>query len=247
MQINQAFLSLAIFSFISSAAPSYAQTYMPACECAINWTGLYIAGEVGMAANQQHTTFVNANYFNTIGPEVLGSNYEHRAQGVIAGGALGCNFQLRRLVIGLEGGAMATNLKKKRQSPFFPSTDTFTSHLEEIATGKLRLGYAYDTLLPYICGGWAGGREHVHLIDNSTNTAAHLKTWINGWTAGVGFDCKMVEWLSMGLEYDYTQLYYSNKETSCGRCGSGVGFGSPALKDSFHIQSLTMRLNYYFF
>ena len=219
------------------------------CPCdpdPVCWQGFYLNGQLGMGLDREHEKFANANYFNTLGPVLLGSDFNHKSEGFIAGGALGYNYQMESLVVGLEAGAVSSNFKKKRRSPFFPKTDVFTSHLQCITTAKARVGYACDTLLTYVTGGWASGHYALKLDDTSADTVAKSKTWANGWTVGVGFDCKFAGCLSMGLEYDYIQLQFHNKTASCPHCGIGVGLGSPKIDNRFQVQTLTVRVNYFF-
>lgn len=217
------------------------------CDCyPVSWEGFYINGQLGMGEDRGHAKFTNANFFNTLGPTLLGAHFNHNTQGVVGGGALGYHYQSDYFVAGIEGGAISTNCKKSYRSPFFPATDVYTSHLQYIANAKIRIGYACESLLTFITGGWAGGNTILNLNDTSSSAKAKLTQWTNGWTVGIGFDCKFAERLSMGLAYDYTYLKYNNKKASCPNCGIGVGLGSPQIDNNFDVQTLTLRLNYFF-
>lgn len=210
------------------------------------WQGFYLNGQLGMGENREHARFTNSNYFNTLGPVLLGSHYKDKAQGFVGGGALGYNYQNERLVLGVEAGGVSTNFKKSRNSPFFPATDIFSSHFQGIAFVKGRAGFAYEDWLLFATGGWAEGRQILKLRDTSSGIEAKLKTWAQGWTFGAGFDCKLAECLSMGMGYDYYRLQYPNKTANCSSCGSGIGLGSPKISTDFNIQTLTIRLSYFF-
>lgn len=238
--LKKQLLSFLVFSTIGLAA-NLRCDHFPVC-----WEGFYINGQLGMGSNQEHLRFTNPNYFNTIGPALVGNHFNKKTQGLVGGGALGFNYQSTHWVFGLEAGAVSTNLKNSRHSPFFPTTDRFYTQLQYIASGKARIGYAYDTLLTYMSGGWCGGEHLVRLEDTSNGIKAKSKTWTNGWTVGIGFDCKMAECYSMGLAYDYYSLRYGNKTTSCPNCEVGVGFGSPEISSQMYTQTLTVRLNYFF-
>lgn len=233
-------LILTIFTQLP-AQDTYVCESRPAC-----WEGFYLNGQLGMGVDREHSTFANANYFNTLGPVVLGSHFHHKAQGFVGGGALGFNCQFGRLVVGIEGGAISTNLNTSRASPFFPASDTFTSALQCIASGKGRIGYACDSLLIFASGGWAGGQHILKMKDPAGGVFSKSKTWARGWTVGGGFDCMFGGCYSLGLEYDYTQLRYRNKTLSCPNCGSGVGLGSPKVNNELYVQTLTIRFNYFF-
>lgn len=244
MQSTWKFLFISFFTFLNSFTGLLA--YLP-CDCyPVSWEGVYLSGQLGMGADREHTKFTNLNYFNTLGPAVLGTTFKHKSEGFIGGAALGYNYQADRLVFGVEAGGVSSNFKKTRKSPFFPATDVFSSHLECITTAKIRLGYSYDTLLTFISGGWAGGHDVLQLKDTQSGISAKLKTWVNGWTVGAGFDCRCADWFSLGLAYDYIQFQYHGKTATCPSCGVGVGLGSPALDNRFQVQTLTLRFNYFF-
>src|ERR1700688_4186066 len=84
--------------------------YFPPC-CPVDWQGFYLSGQLGMGSDQEHVKFVDPNYFNTLGPVILGTHFKHKAEGFIGGGALGYHYQWGDLVIGVEGGAVSSNLK----------------------------------------------------------------------------------------------------------------------------------------
>lgn len=240
-----------IFLFAFSlllAGPLIGQDSKCLCEDGpLSWQGFYLNGQLGAGGNRQDPKFTNANYFNTLGSVVLGDRFYCKSNGFVAGGALGYNYQIGQYVFGVEAGALTTNLKTSKQSRFFPETDRFSSHLQCIVNAKGRFGYIYDTMLMFISGGWAGGREGFKLIDASSFISASLRTWANGWTVGAGFECKLTPCYSMGLGYDFVQLEYKNKAASCSSCGIGVGLGSPKINERSHVQILTVRLSYFYY
>lgn len=83
------------------------------------WQGVYASVQIGEGWNLSDLEYVNPNYFNTLGPSVLGSNFSFRTNRLIAGGALGFNYQIEQLVLSLEGGALSSHFKKSLASPFF--------------------------------------------------------------------------------------------------------------------------------
>lgn len=247
MQSQQYLIKLVLFLFLASSTLFARPPFMPQCsDYETDWEGFYLSGQLGGGGNRERQKFTNLNYFNTLGPTLLGTSFKEKSLGFIGGAALGYQYHTECFVIGLEGGIVSSNLQKTRRSPFFPTTDVFSSRYTCLANGKLRLGYAFDQLLFFIAGGWAGGRHTVKLIDNESQTIARLKRWSNGWSIGAGFDCKLTNCFSLGIAYDYIQLHDKNKAAFCPTCGTGVGFGSPVLDNRSYVQTLTLRLNYFF-
>lgn len=207
------------------------------------WRGCYVSGQLGGGWNRSYLRFDNPNYFNTLGPTVLGSEFRFSPAGFIGGGALGYSWQVRCWVIGVEGGALATHLKQSLASPFFPDVDVYSYALQWLADAKVRVGYAGGCLLPYVAVGWAGSRVKLDLDDTDAGVADRLKKWVNGWTIGVGMDWRVRGRLSLGLSYDYYQLVFKGQGSLCPLCGTGVGFGTPVMSDRIHTQVVLARIN----
>src|SRR5258708_38719898 len=66
-----------------------------------SWTGCYIGGHIGGG----YAWTENANLANTsaFGDFFPGQGYANRTSGWMGGGQLGCNYQISRFVIGIEG------------------------------------------------------------------------------------------------------------------------------------------------
>jgi len=211
-----------------------------------SWKGVYIGAQLGTSWNRTNWQYTNPNYFNTLGPVILGNNFNFRSNGVAGGGNLGFNYQNGPLVLGLEGSVLGVDLEDKIMSPFFPTVDVYTSNVHWVATVKGRAGYACEKLLVYIDGGWAGGDTSLTLLDTEGNIRANSRLWANGWTAGAGADYKLTANLALGVAYDFIRLNVNNKSISCPSCGTGVGLGTPSVDGQIKIQAVTARLNYLF-
>lgn len=241
-------LVLLIASSKVSADPnfmSYCGDTYDCCPCEANWSGFYLTGQLGGAWHKHHARFRNANFFNTIGGLTLGNRFNYKSDGAfIGGGGIGMNYQWCNYVIGLEGGALGTNHRQHRRSPFFPATDRYSSNLHWLGFAKARLGYAYNCFLVFVTGGWAGTEPRIRLRSTPTGGApitARSRNWINGWTVGAGIDYKVWECLSIGVAYDYMS-FERHRRLSCAGC---VG-GTPRIKTNLYLQSVVFRLNYHF-
>ncbi len=211
-----------------------------------NWKGLYFSGQLGAGWPQASCNYDNPNYFNTYGAEVLGNHFNFNTNGFVGGGAFGYNLQIRHLVIGLESGILYTDFQKKIASPFFPDIDRYSYEMNWLASAKARIGIAYRRFLPFFTAGWAGTPMSLTLQDIPSSISAHRSKWINGWTLGGGFDCKVVNPLSLGIAYDYFQFNLDSKSIPCSLCGSGIGFGTPIVSSNIHTQTVTARINLHF-
>lgn len=214
-------------------------------ECCDMWQGFYLCGQLGGAWNDSDLKFVNPNYFNTIGPQVVGRHFAFDPSGFLGGGAIGFNYQYAMFVVGLEVGAQYTDSKQSRKSPFFPDLDTFSYEIKWKADVKGRLGWAYRQFLLFFTGGWAGSPIELTLNDPGAQIQATLKEWVNGWLVGGGLEYKFFRHFSVGLEYDYIFQKFTGERSSCPSCGTGAGFGTPTIDDRLHTNALFARISFH--
>jgi len=138
-----------------------------------------------------------------------------KPKGGLAGVTLGYNMQTGVWVWGLEGDIDASWMK---------GTDTSgtgvcsglgcTTKNSWLATGRGRIGYAWDRWLPYLTAGAAFGDVKMTREATATSTT---KTKI-GWTAGVGVEYAFMGPWSAKLEYLYADL----GKSSCGAATCGI-------------------------
>src|SRR5262249_31427086 len=149
----------------------------------VEWTGLYFGANAGYgwAKGSSTTGFVgNLNNPNPLVPgtffsstttptsfnsplsptelintSVFGSS---NPTGAIAGGQMGFNWQWGRVVVGAEADGQWSG--QQATTPVFCTpqcTATSTVKIKALATGRGRVGLAFDWLLPYVTGGGACG------------------------------------------------------------------------------------------
>ncbi|MGZ8401421.1 MAG: outer membrane protein [Methyloceanibacter sp.] len=226
------------------ASPALAADLAPAPE-SVNWTGFYVGGQLGGDWSDSDWRYHNRNWFNTDGPELLGTNFGFDDGAVIGGGQVGFNYQSGAWVLGVEGSVARADLSDSRPSPFFPTIDRYSSDISWLATVTGRLGYARDRWLVYAKGGWAGADVELTLFDRFELVRANSGIWANGWTVGGGAEYALGRSFSLGVEYDYADLGTGRLTTRC-NCPGGVGGGTPVVDADIAIQSVTARLNYRF-
>lgn len=147
-------------------------------------------------------------------------------EGAVAGGTIGYNLQTGSFVWGLEGDLDYSWMKGSTCAPF--GCETRNTYL---ATGRGRIGYAWDRFLPYITGGAAYGG-----IKMTAGTLSETKSRL-GWTAGAGVEYAFLGAWSAKIEYLYVDL--GTVTCSSGTCGGDTDV-------SFKTNLARVGLNYRF-
>ncbi|MFL6833777.1 MAG: outer membrane protein [Xanthobacteraceae bacterium] len=228
-------MSAAAVEFAAAADLPYMKI-PPSADVPASWAGFYLGGQAGYGMDSVRWRNLGASTFFS----PLNAVTRDRGSGVIGGGQLGYNFQYNRLVFGIEGAASAADFDRSFASPYFPATDVWSSKLTWLTTVTGRVGYGFDTWLPYIKGGFAAGNVETSIRNNaviSQGSGAH-----SGWTVGGGVEVKLTRQLSLGLEFMHTELGRSTDIN-----GPQVVPGAP---ESYGIglrsNSITARFNYLF-
>ena len=184
---------------------------------AYQWTGCYVGLNLGGGMS-------GTNFTSTVGPGthlldpdpavVAGSGGGGaNADGPLAGGQVGCNWQSGTLVLGLEGDfdyfhsnpgfSNNTNTLSDGVTPFTISQSLTTNYL---ATVRPRIGIGADRNLAYITGGVAFTRATYteSYSDGAappgvgTTTASRN---LVGWTAGAGWEYAFADHWTVKAEY----------------------------------------------
>jgi outer membrane immunogenic protein len=184
---------------IPSKAPSYsAPSYF-------GWSGFYVGlnGGYGFGKSSWSNGAVSTGDFDV--------------NGGLAGVTLGYNYQTGSWVWGLEADADASWMKGSTNAAVCAGCETSNTYL---ATGRGRIGYAWDRWMPYITAGAAYGS-----IKMSGGGTSDTKSKL-GWTAGLGLEYAFWSNWSTKIEYLYTDL----GNASCGStvCAAGVDVGFKA-------------------
>jgi opacity protein-like surface antigen len=183
--------------------------FKDASTSAHSWTGPYVGASAGGTAGNTpwtHSTDtpVNPDY-----------------GGYLAGAQAGYNYQLGRVVAGVEGAYNWSNARGAGHTPFDLNnaatwTDgnlTFEDELLALGTVTGRLGYTFGPALFYAKGGLAFGqlKEGVHVIPipgfpipGSNSEPSTI--WASGWTAGGGMEFALTDSWSARAEYMHYEL-----------------------------------------
>lgn len=169
----------------------------PIVEPYYNWTGFYVGINGGGA-------FGNSDVSN-----VLGSSSDDLSGG-LAGGTIGYNWQVGRVVYGLEGDGDWSGLKGSVTSA--PCTASCAIRNDWLATARGRIGYTFNRVLPYVTAGGAFGDVKISRngFPGETDTRA-------GWTAGGGVEVAINGPWTAKVEYLYADL--GSDTCSAANCG----------------------------
>jgi outer membrane immunogenic protein len=211
------------------------------------WTGFYVGAQLGGAWTQLDWRYVNANYFNTLGPAVAGTQFDHDPSGVVGGSVGGYNYQMGPWVLGVEVSVSAADLSQELPSPIFPALDVTANRMSWLATAAGRLGYAWDRWLIFAKGGWAGADVELTLFDVSASVRGSKSQWANGWVVGAGAEYMLSSCLSIGFAYDHAGLSVDNETVACPGCAGApaAGFGVPVVDGDIRVQSVMGRLTFH--
>ena len=211
---------LALSASTTFAADLRMPTKGPAFIPTYNWTGFYVGlnGGYGWGTSNWSNAVATTGDFNI--------------NGALIGGTLGYNMQFGSFVAGLEGDLDWSTIKGSSSAPVcLPGTcDTKNSWL---ATGRVRLGYAFDRWLPFVTGGVACGD-----VQASTPLGTDKKTTF-GWTVGGGLEAALWSSWTWKVEYLYVVL-------GKGQCTAACGNPPSAVDVDFKANIIRAGLNYRF-
>jgi len=169
----------------------------PAPDAAHDWTGPYIGLNIGYGFGDQEQSD-DTGY--TSGNQDI--------DGVVGGGQIGFNYQMDSIVLGAEADFQFAGIDGD-----FESTDNWgcgevydkcSTQVDWFGTARLRLGYAFDNLLPYVTGGIAYGS-----VDSDIKTDEpgwNVSDTNVGWTVGGGLEMAFYEHFTGRVEYLYVDL-----------------------------------------
>lgn len=205
--------TIASTAFAAVLLASAAQAADVAAPAGYDWTGFYLGANAGIAWNNSsiddtiYTTGVRLNEFE--------NNVSGSQTAFTAGGLLGYNYQMDRIVFGAEADLNYLGFGANNNQAYtignYDVTAKASFDADWFGTIRARLGYAFDNMLIYGTGGVAYGHLNadgkITLDDGGTATtwkgSANTTNW--GWTVGGGAEYGIDNW-SIGLEYLYVDL-----------------------------------------
>jgi outer membrane immunogenic protein len=215
------------FASMASAADLPLKAKAAPAPILYNWTGLYAGVSGGWAGSSQDWTAVGG---------VTTGNFT--GSGGLIGGTLGYNYQMNKLVIGVEGDASWANINATDTttggcSPAFRCLAT----VNFLATARGRLGFAADRWLFYVTGGAAFA--NINNDQSALSPLASANTTKAGWTAGGGVEA--VLWGNWSAKAEYLRAEFG-QTPFCPAAGCGV----VVVSNYTHLDIVRVGLNYKF-
>jgi len=148
-------------------------------------------------------------------------------EGFVGGLNAGYAWQMGNVVLGIEGDIEFADLKGDTDlvDDTGAKIGKIDKEIDWLGSLRLRAGYAFDRVLPYVTGGLAVGGADLSLHDLNGKVAENNDTrW--GWTIGAGLDYALTDNLTARVEYRYTDLgsIAAGDEATSGEVESDLSF-----------------------
>ena len=238
-------------SFLLCTGGAQAADVAPAVS---DWTGFYVGVNGGYGGGTfDFPMNVNAN----IGDYALDYDFgaEITASGFFGGLQAGYNWQMDRMVLGIEGDVSVSNVEGKLELSSDTANASISGNAEVdwFGTARLRAGYAAtSSLLVYATGGLAWGSVtsgyHADLgsLGNFNDSTTNSQM---GWALGGGVEYAITDQLSFKTEYLYVDLGSQkamNEDLAAAVGASDQGSAVLTIHQDIAIQTVKAGINYRF-
>jgi outer membrane immunogenic protein len=208
-----------------------------------DWTGFYVGGQIGGAYTQgqfNHNDVAEqlCQRFSSsaVSNGSIVCTLRDDAETFIAGGMLGYQKQLGRVLIGAEVSYSWLGAHGSTSSELVPGVRVKTE-VNDLFLATAKLGYTQMELMAYAKAGYAAGNVDFRTSGGTSSLTPSSTSGLGeGWTAGLGIDWALRPHIILGIEYDYAHLAASE------RVQDGLRFTSLG----FDIQTVMVRLAYKF-
>ncbi|MHC2331434.1 outer membrane protein [Bradyrhizobium sp. USDA 4454] len=226
--VGAGLISFLGFASAASAADLLERSWSkapPLVAPAFNWSGFYAGVNVGGGWYDGGGITTSSNVISILGPGnvVRVPASDSNQAGVTAGGSLGYNYQIDKVVLGVEADFNYVDLKSTRNGSATAAfaggvTRSFnlqnTSKVDWFGTGRGRIGFMpAERLLIYATGGLAYGEVKTNIANSSAFSNGLLRLWLGdnsdvrvGWTAGGGTEYAFTNNWTLRGEYLYVDL-----------------------------------------
>jgi outer membrane immunogenic protein len=174
---------------------------------AYNWSGFYIGVEGGGSWGRSKHVDQSTGLDDTPWFDVNGG---------LVGGTAGYNWQTGNVVLGVEGDWSWVDQNGSAADTGPAGDPLYSSVTKErwLATVRGRLGYAAESMLFYVTGGYAAASVDVGATDTATGFVYDQTTQTrSGWTGGGGIEWRLAPNWSAKVEYLYVGLQNSGFTT----------------------------------
>jgi len=157
-----------------------------------NWTGFYVGAQAGYG-------WGDSRHFQ--GPD---GTDDYTIDGFVGGGTLGYNYQIDRIVLGVEADLSYADIYGTGDSTLsWGCLDGCYTEVEWFGTVRGRFGVAFDNILPYVTGGYAFGEAGAGFEGDAGFAGSDT---IDGYTVGGGVEYGLTENISLKAEYLHVHL-----------------------------------------
>ncbi len=168
-----------------------------------NWTGCYVGANLGGAWDK--ISDIRTGQGIPLAPQDYGSD---KGSAFIAGDQVGCDYQVGKWIVGVEGQYDWGKVNGSHVIPPFPGF-SYNTTLNNVATLAGRAGY---TVLPQaLLYGKAGGawtRDNLTVtIPANSGPSEFANVNFSGWTAGGGLEWLVLPTVSLFAEYDFIDFH----------------------------------------
>ncbi|MDC7788869.1 outer membrane beta-barrel protein [Rhodoplanes sp. TEM] len=197
--------------------PVKARPFAPAP--AFSWTGCYIGAHVGAGSLEGSVAdYSSIFYYDSV--------TDRTGVGAIAGGQIGCNYQVGMLVLGIEGEGAWSGVKRTSELSY--DDYTYSAELKSKYTYDVaaRIGVAFDRALVYGKLGWAWGKfdyASSYGYAGLTSRDGSASATLNGVLLGLGLEYALTGNWTVKAEYNY--LNFGADTLDITYCDSGVCAG----------------------
>ncbi len=197
---------------VAADLPSYkAPPPPPPPPAVFDWTGYHfgVSGAWGGGTAGYNSNITALGGFAGLGGGILGWNNvssSYGTTGYLVGFQSGSSWQLsNNIVLGYESDFSYADVNSTNGGLW---GDSQRSNLRWFGTERLRFGYAFGRLMPYITGGLAYGQLHTDGVYSFAGMAfpTSVGHWQAGWTVGAGLEYAVFNNISVKAEYLYTSL-----------------------------------------
>ena len=241
-------LAIIALAGLSATAASAADMAAPVAGSAYDWSGFYVGAHIGVANGNINATDVtqpNGGFFTDLVPAGT-EGFDFRNANIAGGVHVGAQYQWQQFVLGGEATWTATGIRKEIVSPYFPDSDTETGKIQHYATVVGKIGYAFDRVLIYAKGGYAGGKVGFTARDNDALVTYEQNEWHNGYALGLGIDYALTDRLSLGVDYTHVDLGSKTSTGSNVFDDGSLGANPETYETKARVDAVMARLSYKF-
>ena len=159
------------------------------------WAGAYVGLQIGGGAGSSLRYFSQNGY----------SAGNFGVNSILGGFTLGYNQQFTKLIAGLDTNFSANSMNSN--SHFIAHNERYATSNPWLSTFRVKLGYDFDSFMPYVFSGLAVGREHISTVNSLTGLiGSDYSHPAVGWVLGTGIEKAISSQLSLKAEYQYVQF-----------------------------------------